>query len=384
MSNNSPKIKSLDLPEVVMSEKMTAKLSMASARNKKRTKSIRLKKRDKPTLKKEWEELPQDLKLVLILLSEHRTMTRQQIQRLFLIGYKRDTLAFGGWLNYLSVKYKTDLDPSQLFTIMTERSIYYKTLSKLRHAGLVDVVNYILQAKTMVEHPVVNSSLYFLTEHGAQIVCAGGEISLQEVGFVPNYERFSAASATHDLNVNEFFLNTIFSIQHLIDLKDPRVGIIDFAKWKSERECVHQLALDGSKYFFRPDGLAIIYSSARGGFLPIYLEFDTGSSSAHKIQHKTKAYIRYMTTMFREQKLGTPVMLFVSVGNREKFYQKNIAKALKDGYGPMCQELNEYARILTTTTKKINTHTPMGKIWKVIDLSTGKYLEEPIRLLEIQ
>lgn len=379
-----PKIQPVNFPDSVKNDRYTSTLSETPVKNEKRSKAQKLKKRDQQKLIEEWNTLDQRAKLILLLLSEHKTMSRNQLQQLCLLGYKKDNLAFSGWLNYLSEKYNTPLDPKVIFTQSTENTVYYKTLRPMKIQGIVDVVNYIMHATTSGEHPIAASGLYFLTEHGAQLICAGTGASLDDVGFVPNYHRYSTSSAIHNLNANGFFLNTVAAIQGIVDMNDPNTGILDFAAWKNEKESVHQLAMDGSNYFFRPDGFAILFSSQAGGFVPVYLEFDVGSSSADKIQHKTKTYIRYITTVFREQKLGRPMLLFVFSGNRWEFYEKNIKKAIIDGYEPVKDELNEYARILVTSTNNINSDSSMGKIWRVFDLGTCTYLKDPVHLLAMR
>ena len=378
----------VDLPDVSDAAKKNITMGVRKViTNQSRRNKFHSYKKEK--LVKAWDSTTTFEKVLMMFLSEFKTLSTPQIQIIFTIAYKQKNLAYNGMLEVFKIKYNcADLStPISEIAIVSKEAIN-RRVDTARKKGLIDTVrnhaNNLETDKSIA--PCLSLSHHFLTEFGTQVMAAGTGFNKNEIGFVPNYKTYAFNSLLHLSESNDFFVSTIAGIQDLMNNYPEQVGTIDVVRWENEKNSTHHFEYEqDKKIMLKPDGYMILFSTKTQTFTPYFLEHDVGSTTKERIRHKTNAYLKYVMYMRgKDPSFRKPILLFVtSHENKVNFHKQAVKTCLKKDFSKNLDYLNNFGRIAITTTELINENSPVGKIWKVFDLKTGELTKGSVNLLSL-
>lgn len=365
-----------------------------------------------------WDNLTPVEKYILMLISEHRHLTTDQLETLIVLptrikGYGAagyDSLKpYFRWVT--QAKYGEELAYKDTFKTSTTSGLQQK-LDHLADLNLIEEVqpSYHVYKNDNAEYnrmPSLFTSHYYLTVEGARVLICNTlatkpSAKLSEnkhsVGFVPTYRSSAYMSVVHETETTDTFISIIRNALYISnidamglrpanDTKD--YGYIDICRFYHEKDCEEKYvkyhddeAMIDRTIDFKTDGKLVLYSSLLDDFVDYYLEYDSGSSTASKITHKTEAFIRYI--MWEHDKYGdrfrNPVLLLVTQNpaaympglrdDKPTRYTRGIQK-VAELFPEKTEELNKMATILECDCRAIRMHGGMGACWHVLDLGTG-------------
>ena len=205
------------------------------------------------------------------------------------------------------------------------------------------------------------------------------------VGYVPTYKKAAYQTILHEAESTEIFCSLVSCAQFASNPDDNRdFGIFDICRFYHEKDVEEKgVVYKGKKIDFKTDGKLTMYVDSIGDFIDWYIEYDSGSSSADKIKHKTEAFIKYIFWK-REQygeRFRKPVLLLVSQkpadlfpqlkGSQRTTYTTGIKNMAKQNFEEYLDVLNDIAVVLVSDCGAIRAHGALGACWHKVDLTTG-------------
>lgn len=367
-------------------------------------------------------------KYVLMLISEHRHMTAEQLAvfvimpteiRHFPEGGHNTVKTYYEWVT--KVRYECPLDYKETFKTSTSRGLGQK-LDHLIQLRLIDKIipSYKVRKNDSAEFnstPSLYTEHYYLTPDGAKAliintaaVLLNAKDSDKAVGYVPSYRSAAYTSIVHETECNEVMCSLIENAEYLSNIDaygmrddgDTRdYGTFDVARFYHEKDCEEKyvpfhdpIDMKDKTTDFKTDGKVVLYAEQLGEFIDYYLEYDSGSSSASKIKHKVEAFTRYIMWKKAEDgdRFRLPVLLLVSQnpgyfmpnlrGKGPTRYTRGIQTMMEREFSNYDGNINDIVHVLVADSRMIRMHGTMGACWHRIDMNTGLPSEMAYDLIE--
>lgn len=358
--------------------------------------------RPKSKLTAIWNELLCVEKYIMMLISEHRHMTINQLCCLIVTPSKHrlkagainNTKSYYEWVT--KVKYNvSDMDYKETFKTKTPSGLKTK-INKLCDKGLLEriVPAYSVDERnisdTYKEAPALFTEHYYLTPLGAKVLICNTAVNkpqarIKPVGFVPTYKNAAYQTILHEAESTEILCSIVSCSSYLCNPDDGHeYGFFDVCRFYHEKDIEEKkVVYRGKKIDFKTDGKLTIYVENIGDFLDWYIEYDSGSSTKDKIKHKTEAFIKYI--FWQREKYGEkfrkPVLLLVTqkpadlfpqlTGKEHTTYTTAIKNMVKENFEEYLDVINDIAIILVADCGSIRTQGAMGACWHKVDLTTG-------------
>ena len=372
----------------------------------------------KKKLRMIWDNLTPVEKYIMMLISDHRHLTTDQLETLVVLPTKIRALPGGGhqsihpyfeWLTFS--KYGEQLSYKETFKTSTVSGLEQK-IGHLVDLGCIEEIqpSYHVHKNDDPEYnrtPSLFTSHYYLTAVGARVLICNTLATVPSekpserhgVGFVPTYRSSAYQSIVHETESTDTFVSMVRNAEFLSNIDalglradgdDTDYGFIDICRFYHEKDCEEKYvpyhddaAMVDRTIDFKTDGKLVMYSSKLGEFLDYYLEYDSGSSSSSKISHKTEAFIRYI--LWKQGVCGyrfrRPVLLLVSQNpaaympglrdDKPTRYTRGIQQMTKSCFPTLGKEINDIATILECDCRALRMHGSIGACWHVLDLTTG-------------
>lgn len=352
-----------------------------------------------------WTQLTDIEKYILMLVSEHRHMTQAQLGTLIIPASSRKkakggsggfdaTKSYYEWVT--KSKYcVSDIDYKSTFKTGTPKGLANKIKALVDLGLLAEIIPaYDVDDRgasdRYKETPALFTRHYYLTPLGAKVLIVNTAVnrdssSDKPVGYVPTYKKAAYQTILHEAESTEIFCSLVSCAQFASNPDDDRdFGIFDICRFYHEKDVEEKgVVYRGKKIDFKTDGKLTMYVDSIGDFIDWYIEYDSGSSSADKIKHKTEAFIKYIFWK-REQygeRFRKPVLLLVSQkpadlfpqlkGNQRTTYTTGIKNMAKQNFEEYLDVLNDIAVVLVSDCGAIRAHGALGACWHKVDLTTG-------------
>lgn len=359
----------------------------------------------KARLRSIWDELTDTEKYALMLVSEHRHMTAQQLKVLIVQPTRLRKGAKNGKVDNLqsyydfvvNVKYKADgMSYSKALSIGTLKGLVSNVLNDLIARGLLEKITpaYWVDNDKMSERykeaPSLYTEHYYLTPVGAKVLVCNTAIRTNTakrnaVGFVPTYKNAAYQSVLHEAECTEVMCSMISCASYASNPDDGRYyGLFDVCRFYHEKDIEEKdVEYNGKKIDFKTDGKVTMYVEQFHDFVDWYIEYDSGSSTSDKIKHKTEAFIKYILWKKRTkgESFRSPVLLLISqkpsdyfpqaVNRKTTTYTTGIKQMAKRCFPDMLDELNDIALVLVADCGSIRSNGALGACWHRMDLTTG-------------
>lgn len=356
----------------------------------------------KARLRDIWNSLTDVEKYILMLVSEHRHMTQAQLSVLVVTsaqfrrqkGCVNATKAYYEWVT--KEKYKVEgMNYKNTFKTFTLQGLAGK-MDGLVKAGLLEEIipAYAVDERQIsdryIETPSLFTRHYYLTPLGAKVLVCNTDINrngsrVKPVGYVPTYKNAAYQTILHEAESTEVLCSIISCAQYASnpDGADD-YGLFDVCRFYHEKDVEEKgVVYKGKKINFKTDGKLTVYVDSLGDFIDWYIEYDSGSSTADKIRHKTEAFIKYI--FWQREKFGPrfrkPVLLLVTqkpadmfpqlTGKKSTTYTTGVKNMACENFPEYMDILNDIAIVLVADCGSIRQHGALGACWHKVDLTTG-------------
>lgn len=391
----------------------------------------------KGALRKAWDDLTDVNKYILMLISEHRHLTVNQLQTMIVLPTQIRTAnskkmrearkdsrteeipihnTMKAYFTYITEeKYQCPLDYKTCHKTATIRGLrtLIKTLCELRYIEEVTPSYEVRVSAKKVSseykaHPSLFTQHYYLTPLGARLLICNTNITLptgkNPVGFVPTYKDAAYMSIVHETECSECFCSIIACSEYASNMElwnpnsaDKRdYGFFDICRFYHEKDVEYRFKDGkGSKVVFKSDGEMTIYSSKLGDFIDYFLEYDAGSSKAGNIKHKIESFAKYVLYLKRTYgpRARRPVLLLVTqkpssfmpqINGKSTgtVYTNGIKTMMRSSFKGMEGVINDIACVLVCDCNALRQHGAMGACWHRMDLRTGRASDRAIDLIE--
>ena len=419
------------IPQQFRSADIIGLRTRATGKNEEKIGTITQKKR----LRKLWDDMTDVEKYILMLISEHRHLTVNQLQTLIILptqirkanaadmrrmrGDARTDIPVHNTLkpyfSYVtSEKYKTQLNYKECHKTATVRGLM-TILRRLQKLELIEEITPSYKVKpassqAYKDTPSLFTEHYYLTVMGARLLICNTAATQPSgdtpVGFVPTYKDSSYLSIVHETECAECFLSIMSCSEYAsnMELFNPDAedyadyGFFDICRFFHEKDVEARFRLTDKdrETVFKSDGELTLYSSRLGDFIDYFLEYDAGSSKPNNIKHKIEAFAKYV--LYLRKTVGEtarrPVLLLVTQKpssfmpslNQSKsqgtVYTRGIQTLMRTTFKDMIDQINDIACVLVTDCNAIRQHGAMGACWHRIDLRTGKADDRALDLIE--
>ena len=419
------------LPQQFRSADIIGLRTRATGKNEEKIGTITQKKR----LRKLWDDMTDVEKYILMLISEHRHLTVNQLQTLIILptqirkanaadmrrmrGDARTDIPVHNTLkpyfSYVtSEKYKTQLSYKECHKTATVRGLM-TILRRLQKLELIEEITPSYKVKpassqAYKDTPSLFTEHYYLTVMGARLLICNTAATQPSgdtpVGFVPTYKDSSYLSIVHETECAECFLSIMSCSEYAsnMELFNPDAddyadyGFFDICRFFHEKDVEARFRLTDKdrETVFKSDGELTLYSSRLGDFIDYFLEYDAGSSKPYNIKHKIAAFAKYV--LYLRKTVGEtarrPVLLLVTQKpssfmpslNQSKsqgtVYTRGIQTLMRTTFKDMIDQINDIACVLVTDCNAIRQHGAMGACWHRMDLRTGKSDDRALDLIE--
>ena len=348
-----------------------------------------------------WNGMTDVEKYILMLISEHRHLTRAQLAVLLINptklrqrkGCVNNTKAYFKWVT--EEKYMCHLNYKNTFKTATQNGLDLKLkhmcddglLEEITPAYAVDERNISARYK---ETPSLFTQHYYLTPLGAKVLICNTDIKTntskeKPVGFVPTYKNAAYQTILHESECTEILCSIISCAQYATNPDDEKnYGLFDICRFYHEKDIEEKnIRYNGKKIDFKSDGKLTMYVEEYGDFIDWYIEYDSGSSTDSKIKHKTEAFIKYIFWKRSEygDRFRKPVLLLVTQKPADLFPQINSRKStkyttgiknmVKSNFEEYLDCINDIAVVLVADCSSIRAHGALGACWHKVDLTTG-------------
>lgn len=419
------------IPQQFRSADIIGLRTRATGKNEEKIGTITQKKR----LRKLWDDMTDVEKYILILISEHRHLTVNQLQTLIILptqirkanaadmrrmrGDSRTDIPVHNTLKpYFSYvtneKYKVQLSYKECHKTATVRGLM-TILRRLQKLELIEEITPSYKVKpassqAYKDTPSLFTEHYYLTVMGARLLICNTAATQPSgdtpVGFVPTYKDSSYLSIVHETECAECFLSIMSCSEYAsnMELFNPDAedyadyGFFDICRFFHEKDVEVRFRLTDKdrETVFKSDGELTLYSSRLGDFIDYFLEYDAGSSKPNNIKHKIEAFAKYV--LYLRKTVGEtarrPVLLLVTQKpssfmpslNQSKsqgtVYTRGIQTMMRTTFKDMIDQINDIACVLVTDCNAIRQHGAMGACWHRMDLRTGKADDRALDLIE--
>lgn len=391
----------------------------------------------KGVLRKLWDDLTDVNKYILMLISEHRHLTINQLQTLIVLPTQIRTAnskkmkearkdprteeipihnTMKAYFTYVTEeKYQCPLDYKTCHKTATIRGLktLIKSLCELRYIEEITPsyevrVSAKKVSKEYKAHPSLFTQHYYLTPLGARLlICntnATTSTGKNPVGFVPTYKDAAYMSIVHETECSECFCSIIACSEYAsnMELWNPNAddkrdyGFFDICRFYHEKDVEYRFKDGkGSKVVFKSDGEMTIYSSKLGDFIDYFLEYDAGSSKAGNIKHKIESFAKYVLYLKRTYgpRARRPVLLLVTqkpssfmpqINGKSTgtVYTNGIKTMMRSSFKGMEGVINDIACVLVCDCNALRQHGAMGACWHRMDLRTGRASDRAMDLVE--
>lgn len=419
------------IPQQFRSADIIGLRTRATGKNEEKIGTITQKKR----LRKLWDDMTDVEKYILMLISEHRHLTVNQLQTLIILptqirkanaadmrrmrGDTRTDIPVHNTLKpYFSYvtneKYKTQLSYKECHKTATVRGLM-TILRRLQKLELIEEITPSYKVKpassqAYKDTPSLFTEHYYLTVMGARLLICNTAATQPSgdtpVGFVPTYKDSSYLSIVHETECAECFLSIMSCSEYAsnMELFNPDAedyadyGFFDICRFFHEKDVEARFRLTDKdrETVFKSDGELTLYSSRLGDFIDYFLEYDAGSSKPNNIKHKIEAFAKYV--LYLRKTVGEtarrPVLLLVTQKpssfmpslNQSKsqgtVYTRGIQTLMRTTFKDMIDQINDIACVLVTDCNAIRQHGAMGACWHRMDLRTGRADDKALDLIE--
>lgn len=379
----------------------------------------------KKKLRMIWDNMTDVEKYILMLISEHRHLTVDQLA-VFVVLPSSVRQLHGGGHNSIKPYFEwvtKDKYGNQLNYKETHKTQTIKGLeSKLGHLVDLNLIEEITPSYHVNKNdsalfnrtPSLYTSHYYLTPVGARVLVCNtlattpdaapkgkdkSEAIKHNVGYVSTYRNSAYLSIVHETESTDvltsiaesaMFVSNIDALDGRADGDDKDYGFIDICRFYHEKDCEEKYVpyhddedMKDKTIDYKTDGLLTLYSSRLGEFMDYYLEYDSGSSSSSKIKHKIEAFIRY--TLWQKGLNGyrfrKPVLLLVSQNpahympglrdDKPTRYTRGVEQLVKSCFKDHKGDINDIATVLVGDCRMIRMHGALGACWHKMDLITG-------------
>lgn len=384
-----------------------------------------------------WDNMTDIERYILMLVSEHRHATTNQLVPLTVLptiirhspgGGCNSIKPYYEWVT--KVKYESPLDYKETFKTGTVRGLQSK-IDHLCELGVLEEITPSYKVRKCdspqySETPSLFTSHYYLTPLGARVLICNTAATVpnpkapqgirRSVGYVDTYRNAAYVSIVHEAECNEVFCSLIEGAEYMSNVMlfnkdaEQRVGqdgkpmfdsdgnpvpaidygTVDVCRWYHEKDCefknipYHDRQRDKDVTIdFKCDGEMTVFSTALNEFVDMFLEYDSGTSSMQKIQHKVEAFARYVIFNREEHRdrFRLPVLLLVSQqpsafmpgikGSEATRYTRGIQAMMASQFSDYDGDMNDLVNVLVADVRMIRQHGAMGAVWHKIDMGTG-------------
>lgn len=370
----------------------------------------------KKKLRMIWQNLTPVEQYIIMLVSDHRHMTADQLSTFVILPTLVRHLPSGGhnsikpyfvWLT--QSKYGVQLSYKETHKTSTMNGLMQK-IDHLVALGLIEEIrpSYKVRKNDSVlfnETPSLYTSHYYLTALGARVLICNTLATRPEtkgnhgVGFVETYRNAAYMSIVHETECtdvfcsivrNAMFLSNIDLLKGREDGDDKDYGYVDICRFFHEKDCeekyvpFHDSTDNKDRTIdFKTDGELTLYSSKLGEFIDYFLEYDSGSSTSSKIKHKAEAFVRYILWQkgLHDFRFREPVLLLVSQNpaaympglrdDKPTRYTRGIEAMTRTCFPEHMNDINDIATILEADCRMLRMHGALGACWHKLDLVSG-------------
>lgn len=369
--------------------------------------------KNKAKLNTIWAGLSDTEKYILLMISEHRHMTLEQLSVLIVYPSlikksnqkkksddeapkKKQRDALKTYFEWVTVqKYEAKLSYSATFMTTTKRGLQRK-VDGLVSDGLIARISpaYSVDDRDISDRYKETPSLftlhYYLTPLGAKVLLCCTDIrrpisKLKPIGYVPTYKSAAYQSILHEAECTEILCSFASCAMYASNTCDNKnYGLFDVCRFYHEKDVEEKnVRYKKRKIDFKSDGKFVLYVEELANFIDFYIEYDSGSSTADKIRHKTEAFIKYI--FWKKSQLGekfrSPVLLLVTQKPADLFpqlyhrtrttYTTGIKQMSHEYFPEYLSQLNDIARVLIADCGSIRRFGTMGAGWHRVDLVSG-------------
>ena len=266
----------------------------------------------KRELRQTWHDMTDVEKYILMLVSEHRHLTAAQLGVLVVNETKlhrrkdaSDNLkTYFRWVTIQ--KHAVKLDYKETFKTASLSGLQKKLIHMVKEGWLAQIhPAYLIEGDapdTAEEVPSLYTDHFYLTPLGARLLICNTAVNrngsaVKPVGFVPSYKNAAYISILHEAECNEIMCSLISCASYITNPDDGNdYGLVDVCRFFHEKDVEEKgvIGPDGKKIDFKSDGKATLYIEQFHDFVDYYLEYDSGSSTASRIQHKVEAFTKYI------------------------------------------------------------------------------------------
>lgn len=358
--------------------------------------------RPKDKLRDIWNGMTDVEKYIMMLISEHRHLTLNQLSTLVVTpsrlrmraGAVNNTKTYYEWVT--KQKYGVEgMNYKNTFKMQKIEGLTQKIRNMCRDGLLEEIIPaYAVNEKNISERYIETPSLfthhYYLTPLGARVLICNTKANkpgskVNPVGYVPTYKNAAYQTVLHEAESTEVLCSIISCASYVSNPDDGNdYGLLDVCRFYHEKDVEEKgVTYKGKKINFKTDGKLTMYVNAVDDFIDWYIEYDSGSSTKDKITHKTEAFIKYIfwKRQIYGDKFRKPVLLLITQkpadlfpqinGRKRTTYTTGIKNMAKQYFEEYLDIINDIAVILVADCGSIRVHGALGACWHKIDLTTG-------------